>query len=212
MRVFYSRCSTSDQNATRQLQKTEGFDYILTDYCSGLIPLYKRPNGSQIKKLIDEGNLSELHIHSIDRLGRNTLDCLSIWSELTDKRITIVCRNPNIRNIDENGRVDMFSELMMSILSTMSSFERSLIRERQLEGIRIHKSKNLYGGRKINTKDTREKFLKKERSKKIMGYLEKGHYSYAEIAKLIPCSTTTVTKVRKLSQLVHTKIDNIPNF
>jgi DNA invertase Pin-like site-specific DNA recombinase len=36
---------------------------------------------------------------------------------------------------------------MMGILSTMGEFEKSLIKERQLEGIKIRKQKGLYGGR-----------------------------------------------------------------
>ena len=202
MKVFYSRCSTTEQNISRQLTKTKEFDYVLTDFCSGSIPLYERPQGSQVKKLIDEGKLTELHVHSIDRLGRDLLSTISVWSEMTTRGITIVCRNPNLRNIDENGKVDKFSELMMSILSTMSSFEKSLIRERQLEGIRIRKEKNLYGGRRIGTRDTPEKFMKKERTKKILQYLSKGTHSYDEISKILKVSPTTIVKVKKLSEMV----------
>ena len=132
MKVFYSRVSTIEQNSDRQLQRLSQFDYVLTDKCSGLIPLFDRPQGGQLRNLIDTGKLSHLEIHSIDRLGRNLISTLEVWNELTQKNIVIVCRNPNIRNIDENGKIDMFSELMMSILSTMSSFERSLIVRRQV--------------------------------------------------------------------------------
>jgi DNA invertase Pin-like site-specific DNA recombinase len=198
MKVFYSRVSSNDgsQNPARQLQKISGFDYVLTDFCSGTIPLYERPRGSQIKKLIDDGTLTHLEIHSIDRLGRSTMDVLCIWEELTKRGITIVCRNPNIQNINDEGKVDMFSQLMMSILSTMASFERDLIRERQMEGIRIRQEKKLYSGRRIGTTDTPERLLGKEKSKKILQYLSKG-YSYIEIAKIVPCSRTTIVKVKK---------------
>ena len=198
MKVFYSRVSTNDgtQNPERQLQKLKGFNYVFTDFCSGSIPLFSRPKGSEIRKLIDNGTLKHLEIHSIDRLGRSTLDVLSVWEDLTQRGITVVCRNPNIRNIDDNGKVDKFSELMMSILSTMSSFERNLIRDRQLEGIRIRQEKKLYSGRRIGTVDTTERLLKKERSITILKYLEK-KYPYEEIAKLVPCSRTTIVKVKK---------------
>jgi DNA invertase Pin-like site-specific DNA recombinase len=198
MKVFYSRVSTNDgsQNPERQLQNVKEFDYVLTDMCSGSIPLFERPKGGQIKKLIDENKLTLLEIHSIDRLGRSTLDTLMVWQKMTEKGITIVCRNPNIRNIDENGKVDKFSELMMSILSTMSQFERNLIRERQMEGIRIRKEKGLYSGRRIGTADTPERLLQKEKSKLILKYIEKG-YPVRTIAKVVPCSKTTITKVKK---------------
>lgn len=201
MRVLYSRVSSIDQNPVRQLQD-KNFDYVFTDYCSGSIPLFERPKGQQIKKLLDEGKLTELHIHSIDRLGRNTLDVLTVWEELTTKGIVIVCKNPSIRNISEDGKVDKFSELLMSILSMMSSFERGLIRERQMEGIRIRKEKQLYTGRRVGTVDSPERLLKKEKSKKILDYLSKGTYSYTEISKILGCSPTTIVKVKKVSQMV----------
>ncbi len=148
MKVFYSRISTQNQNDERQLQDLKGFDYVLADKCSGLIPLFERPNGSQLRRLIDDNKLTHLEIHSIDRLGRSLLPCLEVWNELTSKGITVVCRNPMLRNIDENGKPDKFSELMMSILATMSTYEKSLIKERQMEGIAKAKAEGVYKGRK----------------------------------------------------------------
>lgn len=206
MKVFYSRVSSSDgsQNPERQLQNLKEFDYVFTDMCSGSIPLFERPKGGQIKKLIDENKLTHLEIHSIDRLGRSTLDVLTVWDDMTKRGITIICRNPNIRNIDENGKVDKFSELMMSILSTMSTFEREMIRSRQLEGIKLRKERQLYSGRQVGTKDTPQRLLQKERSKAILKYIEKG-YPVREIAKIVPCSKTTITKVRKAKAEVEGK-------
>jgi DNA invertase Pin-like site-specific DNA recombinase len=202
MNVLYTRVSTLDQNPDRQLTNSKDYDYVLTDYCSGSIPLYERPKGSEIKKMIDSGTLTKLVIHDVTRIGRNTLDVLSIWSDLTQRGIVIECKNPNLRNIDENGKVDKFSELMLSILSTMSQFEKSLIRERQMEGIKIRKEKKLYGGRRIGTTDSVGSFLKKKRSQDILNYLSKGTYSYHEISKIIGVSTTTISKVKKVSQNV----------
>jgi DNA invertase Pin-like site-specific DNA recombinase len=200
MKVYYSRVSTSQQNDERQLTNLEEFDYILSDKCSGTIPLWERPQGRQIRKLIDKGELKELHIHSIDRLARNTLILLTIWKELTDLGIRVVCRNPNFQNLTEDGKTDMFSELMISILSTMSDFEKKMIKERQMEGIRLRKEKGLYMGRQIGTKETIEKFLSKPKSKDILKDLGNG-YSVREISKMRNCSYSTVYKVRDLQQL-----------
>ena len=135
MKVLYTRISTSiNQKVDRQIVDKDQYDYVLMDTCSGSIPLYERPKGSEIEKPISWGKLKELHVHSIDRLGRNTIDVLSTWKELTEKGIRIICKNPSLQNIDENGKEDKFSELMISILSTLSKFERDQIRERQMEG------------------------------------------------------------------------------
>lgn len=205
MKVLYTRVSTTEQNIDRQVINKNNYDYVLVDKCSGSIPLFERPNGSEIEKLINRGELKELHVHSIDRLGRNTIDVLSTWKELTEKGIRIICKNPSLQNIDENGKVDKFSELMITILSTLSKFERDQIRERQMEGIRIRKEKGLYRGRRINTKIPPEKYIKSSRSRKILEYIDKG-YTYEEISKIVPCSRTTIVKVKKTRedlQMVH---------
>jgi DNA invertase Pin-like site-specific DNA recombinase len=198
MKVLYSRCSTISQNPSRQLTKSKEYDYVLTDYCSGSIPLFERPQGSQIKKLIEEGHKVSISINSIDRLGRDLLSTIQVWDELTKKGIKIICQNPNITNITDEGKVDKFSELMMSILSTMSSFEKTLIKERQMEGIRIRREKGLYSGRRIGTTETIDRFLLKKKNQQIIDYLKKGTYSYQEIGKIVGCSTTTITKVKKV--------------
>lgn len=106
MKVFYSRVSTIEQNSERQTQDLDGFDYIFTDTCSGSINFFNRPKGKQIKELIERGILMHLEIHSIDRLGRNTLDVLKTWQELTEIGITVVCRNPNLTNFESDGTQD----------------------------------------------------------------------------------------------------------
>jgi DNA invertase Pin-like site-specific DNA recombinase len=205
MKVLYTRVSTVEQNIDRQVIDKDKYDYVLTDTCSGSIPLFERPKGSEIEKLISWGKLKELHVHSIDRLGRNTIDVLSTWKDLTEKGIRIICKNPSLQNIDEDGKVDQFSSLLTGILSILSQYEKSIIRERQMEGIRIRKEKGLYRGRRINTSETPTKLLKKPRSKKILEYIDKG-YTYDEISKIIPCSRTTIVKVKKTRedlQMVH---------
>ena len=61
MKVFYSRVSSDDgsQNPERQLQNLKEFDYVFNDMCSGSIPLFERPKGGQIKKLIDDHAANE---------------------------------------------------------------------------------------------------------------------------------------------------------
>ena len=82
MKVFYSRVSTSDgsQKHDRQLTDVKGFDYVFSDSCSGSIDLFDRPKGSQLKRLIDQGKLTHLEIHSIDRIGRNALSILDNYN------------------------------------------------------------------------------------------------------------------------------------
>jgi DNA invertase Pin-like site-specific DNA recombinase len=205
MKVFYSRISTDEgQTHKRQLQDLKGFDYVFCDVISGSVPLFERGKGGEIKKLMDEGKLTHLEVHSIDRLGRNTIDVLSNWKLFTENNVTVVCRNPNIRNFDDNGNPDKFSELLLSILTVMYSFERDTIRQRQLEGITLKRMTNpeVYIGRRVGTSYTPEVFLQRKRSQDILNYLNKGTYTYKEISKIVGVSETTISKVKKMSELV----------
>ena len=200
MKVFYSRVSTSDgsQKHDRQLTDVKGFDYVFSDSCTGSLDLFDRPKGSQIKRLIDQGKLTHLEVHSIDRLGRSALSILDNYNYLTQKGIRIVCRNPQLSNFNDEGKADPFSDLLLNLFAYIAQYERSLIVSRIREGIEARKSKNLYTGRAVGTSETTEKFLKKSKSKKIIELLEKG-YSYSEISSIVPCSTGTIVKVNKLN-------------
>ena len=195
MKVFYSRVSSVEQNEARQIQNVDGFSEILIDKESGLTPLFLRKNGSRIKKWMDKGLLTHLEVHSIDRLGRDTLSVLSVWKELTDRGIRVVCRNPNFQNLNENGEVDYFSELLLNILSTMSGFEKSLIKSRQMEGIQLAKMKGVYQNRKKRGSEGTLKFLEKHSN--AVKYLEMGMKG-TEISKLCNISLNTITKIKKL--------------
>ena len=201
MKVFLSRVSTEEQSELRQIQNVEGFDKVIIDKCSGLVDLWNRPNivKNKIKKLVDNGTIKHIEVHSIDRLGRDTLSVLSVWKELTEKGVRVVCRNPNFQNLTESGEKDYFSELLLNILSTMSSFEKSMIKTRQMEGIRVTQmiSPQKYSGRKKNTKESTLKFLQKH--SKAISYLEMGMKG-VEVSKLCDISLNTITKIKKRLQ------------
>jgi DNA invertase Pin-like site-specific DNA recombinase len=175
------------------------FDYIFVDKCSGSIEFFERPKGSQIKELIDLKKLTHLEIHSIDRLGRSTIDVLKIWQYLTEMGIRVVCRNPNLTNFKADGSQDEVSQMIISILSIMANFERQMILQRQREGIELAKRKGIYRGRKIGTKETKATFCEKTRNQKILSYLEK-NYKYNEISKIVRCSYSTINKVKSINQ------------
>ena len=205
MKVFYSRISTDEgQTHKRQLQDLKGFDYVFCDVVSGSTRLFERGKGKEIKKLLDEGKLTHLEVHSIDRLGRNTIDVLSTWKELSDKGVTVVCRNPNIRNFDDNGNPDKFSELLLSILSVMYSFEKDTINQRQKEGIRLKMMTipEVYIGRRVGTTYSPEVFLQRKKSQDVLNYLKKNTHTYKEISLICGVSETTISKVKKTYQML----------
>jgi DNA invertase Pin-like site-specific DNA recombinase len=197
MKVFYSRVSTIEQNESRQLQNVDDFDLVLIDKESGLTPLFERKEGSKILELMNKSKLTHLEVHSIDRLGRDTLSVLSVWKEFTEKGVRVVCRNPNFQNLNDKGEKDYFSELLLNILSTMSSFEKSLIKSRQMEGIKMAQMRGVYKNRKKRGKEGTMKFL--EKHSQAIKYLEMGMKG-VEVSKLCDISQKTVVKIKKMVQ------------
>lgn len=73
----------------------------------------------------------------IDRLARSLIDLKQVIAELTDKGVAVVSHKENLRFTA--GTDDPTANLMLGILGSFVEFERSIIRERQAEGIALAK-------------------------------------------------------------------------
>jgi len=87
--------------------------------------------------------------------------------------------------MDEEGRHDGFSQLLLEILVSMTSFEKSMIDMRRTKGIK--RTKELepwkYSGRKIGSVVSPENFLNQDKPQKIMKDLDNG-YTIREIIEM----------------------------
>lgn len=142
-RVGYIRVSTSDQNADRQLQDVP-LDRVFSDAASGRDT--RRPQLDQLLAFVREGDT--VLVHSMDRLARNLLDLRRLVDVLTQKGVKVEFVK---EAMTFTGQADSpMSTLLLSMMGAFAEFERSLIRERQLEGIALAKAKGLYRGRKAS--------------------------------------------------------------
>ena len=139
-RIGYIRVSTVEQNGDRQLDGMQ-LDKIFTDKASG-----KDTNRPEFQNMIDfvrDGD--ELFVHSMDRLARNLDDLRKVVKELTDRGVKVHFVK---ENLTFNGDDNPMSVLLLSVMGAFAEFERSIIKERQREGIEIAKKKGVYKGRK----------------------------------------------------------------
>lgn len=198
MKVLYLRVSSSDQKTDRQRVTEKEYDIIVEDKCSGSIPFFDRQGGKEILKYVTEGILTSLSVWEIDRLGRNLRDILNTIHFFTERKITINFINQGLKTIDETGKENAISKLIISILGIVGEMERTQIKERQLEGVRIAKLKGVYKGRKPGSNENVLEFLEKPQNKKVLDYLKKG-YKCKEAAQLSGVHINTVTKIKKLA-------------
>ena len=125
--VGYIRVSSADQNTARQLDGIE-LDNTFEDHCSG-----KDTNRPQLKACLRHLRKGDrLHVHSIDRLARSLKDLQAMVEELTDQGISIQFHKENLTFIGDSNPMH---KLMLQMMGAFAEFERSMIRERQREGI-----------------------------------------------------------------------------
>jgi DNA invertase Pin-like site-specific DNA recombinase len=200
LNILYTRVSTLDQRTDRQRVNEKDYDLVVEDKCSGAIPFFERPGGKEILSYIEKGIVAKIIAITIDRLGRDMLDILNTLSFLNQKVIPVYFINQSLTTINEDGKENPITKLIISILATISEMERSQIRERQLEGVKLAKARGVYTGRKQGTKEDILKFLSKPQNKKAIEYLKRG-MSNTEAAKLAGVHINTMTKIKKLSAI-----------
>lgn len=139
-RVGYQRVSSVGQNTERQLDGVD-LDKTFTDHASGKST--DRPELARALDYVREGDT--LVVHSMDRLARNLEDLRRVVRELTAKGVAVEFVTERLTFTGDDSPMNT---LLLSMLGAVAEFERSMIRERQLEGIAIAKTKGKYKGRK----------------------------------------------------------------
>ncbi len=174
-KVGYVRVSSFDQNPERQLEGLE-LDRKFIDKASGKST--KRPKLEDMMDYVRGGDV--LIVHSMDRLARNLDDLRKIVFQLTEKHVSVQFLKENLTFTGEDSPM---SNLLLSMMGAFAEFERSLIRERQLEGIALAKKKGLYSGRKS--------ILSEEKMEEIDQLLDRGE-NKSEIARQVKISRETL--------------------
>jgi len=140
--VGYIRVSSLDQNSARQLDGIHT-DKTFTDKASGKDT--QRPQLQAMLEFVRTGDT--VLVHSMDRLARSLGDLESIVKGLTAKGVAVSFVT---QGMTFTGDDSPMNTLMLQLLGAVGQFERSLILERQREGIAIAKAKGVYKGRKAS--------------------------------------------------------------
>jgi DNA invertase Pin-like site-specific DNA recombinase len=140
----YARVSTSQQNLDIQIAalKDKGVrkDRIYTDKASG-----KNTDRLGLEKLLnraEEGD--EIFCTKLDRLGRHTLDMITIVEELHGKGASVTFIDDNLTTAGDMGY------MLITILSAVAQAERARILERTNEGREAAMEKGIQFGRKTH--------------------------------------------------------------
>ena len=143
-KIGYTRVSSEEQNNARQLDGLV-LDRTFADKASG-----KDANRPQLEAALAYAREGDtLVVHSMDRLARNLDDLRRIVMSLTKRGVKVQFIKESLTFIGDDSAM---SNLLLSVMGAFAEFERSLIKERQREGIAIAKKRGVYKGRKPSLK------------------------------------------------------------
>jgi len=197
MKILYVRISSLDQKTDRQRVQESEFNLVIEDKVSGSVPFFERQGGKMVLDLVKKGEIEELSVFQIDRLGRDVRDIVNTIHFFTERQICISFISQGLRTLNPDKTENSISKMVINILGIVSEIERTQILERQRQGIDLAKSKGVYKGRQKGTEEDTLKFLSKPKNKKVIDLLRKG-YKSKDISQLVGVHINTITKIKKV--------------
>ena len=149
MKLGYARVSTDDQNLDSQIAvlKEAGADHIYTDIISG--SKSQRKGLAELLKFARSGD--SIIVYKLDRLGRSLKELLILIEDLKSKGINLIITSQSIDTSTPAGRA------MFQMFGMIAEFERELIKERTMIGLKAARARGRFGGRpKLLTKEKQE--------------------------------------------------------
>jgi DNA invertase Pin-like site-specific DNA recombinase len=153
--ALYVRVSTSEQ--TVENQKIRLLEYAEKNNCT--YDMYEEIESTRKTRPVKQALLAKLRqnkyhavvVYKLDRWARSSTELILDTKELIDKGIGFISISDNLDFSTASGK------LHFAILSAFAEFERELIRERTLEGLRRAKLQGKQAGRPKGSKDIKKR-------------------------------------------------------
>lgn len=162
--IAYARVSTDKQELARQLDALAayGYDKLIEEKYTGT-----KKDREGLNKLLDTVRTGDtVVVESISRLGRNTIDILTIIDNLDKQGINFVSLKEKIDSNTPTGKA------MLGMIAVISQLERDLIVQRTKEGLQAVKARGVKLGRPS---------LDDDKVKTALKMYDSGDYSVKEI-------------------------------
>lgn len=180
MLVGYARVSTIEQNLDRQIEalEKEGCEKIYTEKITGANT--DRPQLQLMFDNLKEGDI--IVIKDLTRFSRSTRDLFDLLDLVKGKKAFLISLNEKWLDTRDNNP---FNQLLFTIMSGLSEYERTMIKQRQKEGIAIAKQKGKYKGRPKKYTENNPRFAH------ALELYETGGHSISDICKICSISEST---------------------
>jgi DNA invertase Pin-like site-specific DNA recombinase len=185
--AIYARVSTDSQTVANQLQELQavaerqGWIIVQTFTDAGISGAKgrdQRPGYDALLRGVARKDFDMIASWSVDRLGRSLPDLVSFLASIQEKGVDLYLHQQGLDTSTSAGRA------MFGMLSVFADFERSMIRERILSGLRR------------TTKKSGRKPMAEDRVQAIKGSLANG-VGIRAAARLHRASPMTITKIAR---------------
>lgn len=153
--ALYLRVSTEEQQTNNQklalliYAKKMGYQYDIIEEVES--SRKTRPLKQQLLNDLRKKKYEGVVVYKLDRWARSSRELLLEIEELTQKGIQFISYTENLDFTTAIGK------LQFNILSAFAEFERDLIRQRTIEGLKRAKSEGKKLGRPKGSKDSKER-------------------------------------------------------
>lgn len=181
MKYGYARVSTKDQVLDMQIDalKKAGCNKVFQEIAKG--SKADRPELAALLREIKSGDT--LVVWKLDRMGRSLPHLIKTVNELISNNIDIISLNDPINVITAQGR------FMFNVFASLAEFEKDLIRERTMAGLKSARDRGRMGGR---PKGLSEKAKRSACSAEAL--YKQNELTSTEIAAQLDISKTTLYK------------------
>jgi DNA invertase Pin-like site-specific DNA recombinase len=148
--ALYARVSTTDQTCEMQLRELREYaarrgweiagEYVDTGWSGAKA---SRPELDRLMRDARMRRFDAVMVWKLDRWGRSVADCVRSLQELASLGIRFLAVTQNLDTDQSNP----MSRFLLHILAAVSEFEREMIRERVVAGIRNARTKGKILGR-----------------------------------------------------------------
>lgn len=195
MLIGYARVSTLEQDVALQIDELDkaGCERIFRDKVSGTNA--ERPGLQEALDFLRVGD--SLVVWRLDRLGRSLRHLIDTVSALEERGIGFRSLQEAIDTTTSGGR------LIFHIFGALAEFERNLIRERTMAGLRAARARGRMGGRprKLDAKKTELAYQLYDEKK----------YAVNEICQMLGVSKPTLYAYLSLRKAMQTRSHLINN-
>ena len=179
MLIGYARVSSNEQDTNAQVAalKSAGCEMIFREKASG--GRWDRP---ELHKLLGQIRKDDvLVVWKLDRLSRSLRDLLTIMEKLDDGKAGFRSLTEAVDTTTPAGR------MLMQMVGSFAEFERAMLKERTMAGLKAARKEGRIGGRPPK--------LKPQQRQEIIKLVTKGKKTAAEAARLFSVHPATVSRL-----------------